>query len=322
MDNRILARLTAEYEEKRQKNAREEERRKQEIAAKHPDLFALTEKRQEMVFAAMRALFAAPGNNDPEKIMEEFNQKIASMLTEKGYPPDYLSPIHSCEKCRDTGYYYDDSSRQQMCPCLQMAYHDVLSRSGEELITEKDFDHFDISRFSTDKLPGTDVTQQEYMQVIRNKCLSYAENVPHGPIKTLLLHGGSGLGKTYLLHCIGHYARERGVDTLYVTAYDLLMDLKNAYFSRTGENAREYFEAELLLIDDLGMEPLMEGVTVEQIYHLINSRLSSGLYTAISTNFTRVELQKRYTERLSSRLLDVRTSLALPFLGKDIRLMK
>jgi len=160
------------------------------------------------------------------------------------------------------------------------------------------------------------------MQVIRNKCLSYAENVPHGPIKTLLLHGGSGLGKTYLLHCIGHYARERGVDTLYVTAYDLLMDLKNAYFSRTGENAREYFEAELLLIDDLGMEPLMEGVTVEQIYHLINSRLSSGLYTAISTNFTRVELQKRYTERLSSRLLDVRTSLALPFLGKDIRLMK
>ena len=322
MDNRILSGLIAEYELTRQQNAQEEDRRKQEIAALHPDLAALTEKRHEMVLSSMRSLFAAPGTADPEKIMEEYNQKISALLLKKGYPADYLSPIHSCEKCRDTGYYYDDSSRRQMCPCLQKAYHAALSEDGCGMEPEQTFENFDLSRFPADSIPGSDISQREYMDVIRKKCLAYAEKLPYGPLKTLLLHGGSGLGKTYLLHCIGHYAQAHGVDTMYVTAYDLLMDLKNACFSRTGESAREYFDAELLLIDDLGMEPLMENITVEQIYHLINSRLTKGLYTVITSNLSRVELQKRYTERVSSRLLNPSTGLALPFLGKDIRLMK
>ena len=138
----------------------------------------------------------------------------------------------------------------------------------------------------------------------------------------LLLHGGSGMGKTYLLNCVGNFVRAKGVDVLYVTAYDLLMALKNAYFSRTGETAQEYFDAPLLLIDDLGMEPMMETVTVEQIYNLLNARLIRGKYTALSTNLNRVELKQKYTERVSSRLLDPRTGLTIAFLGKDIRLIK
>ena len=160
------------------------------------------------------------------------------------------------------------------------------------------------------------------MRVVREKCLRFAQNVPQGPCKTLLLHGGSGLGKTFLLHCIEQEARARGVDTLYATAYDLLMALKTAYFSYGGDSAADYFDVSLLLIDDLGMEPLMENVTVEQIYNLLNSRLTRGLPTAISTNLSRTELQQRYTERVSSRLLDSRTGQAIAFYGRDIRLVK
>ena len=47
-----------------------------------------------------------------------------------------------------------------------------------------------------------------------------------------------------------------------------------------------------------------------------------GLYTVISTNLTREELQKRYTERLTSRLLDPRTGMAIAFRGQDIRLTR
>lgn len=331
MDNHILSGLLAQYEQRRQQNAQEGARRSAEIARLHPDLTALMEKRHRMVLQSVMNLFPAE-NQDPEKIMAEYNQKIAAMLLDRGYPADYLSPIVQCETCRDTGYFYNAASQQEMCPCLKNAYHAALSKEGGELEKEHTFENFDASRFPADPLPGTDVTQREYMEIIRQKCLSFAENVPFGRIRTLLLHGGSGLGKTYLLHCIGHHARSRGVDTMYATAYDLLMALKNAYFSRdgfsrdgfsrTGESAQEYFDAQLLIIDDLGMEPLMEGVTVEQIYHLINARLTKGLYTAISTNLSRVELKQRYTERVSSRLLDPRTGLTIPFLGKDIRLMK
>lgn len=322
MDNRILSGLIAEYELTRQQNAQEEDRRKQEIAALHPDLAALTEKRHEMVLSSMRSLFAAPGTADPEKIMEEYNQKISALLLKKGYPADYLSPIHSCEKCRDTGYYYDDSSRRQMCPCLQKAYHAALSEDGCGMEPEQTFENFDLSRFPADSIPGSDISQREYMDVIRKKCLAYAEKLPYGPLKTLLLHGGSGLGKTYLLHCIEREGAAMGIGCVFCTAYDVLDALRQRYFGRENDLADAIENAQLLLIDDLGMEPLMENITVEQIYHLLSTRLSRGLYTAISTNLSRTELQKRYTERVSSRLLDVRSGMAIPFRGEDIRLKK
>ena len=70
------------------------------------------------------------------------------------------------------------------------------------------------------------------------------------------------------------------------------------------------------------MEPLFENITVESIFNLLNQRTMKGLGTVISTNLSRVELQKRYTERFTSRLLDARTSLLLAFYGQDIRLVK
>ena len=86
--------------------------------------------------------------------------------------------------------------------------------------------------------------------------------------------------------------------------------------------AERIVHCDVLLIDDLGMEPLMENITVEQIYNLLNSRLLRGHYTAISTNLSRLELKQKYTERVTSRLLDARSALAIPFMGKDIRLNK
>ena len=324
MDNQAWARVRAEYEQKRRDNAREEARRRREIEEKHPDLFALTEKRHGMILSAARAGLAGAAPQNAEQLMLEYNEKIAALLSAYGYPRDYLAPVCECPLCGDTGYVYDRAV-QRLCACMRKAYLAALSREAKE---EKEagapaFAAFDETRFPNDKpLPGTDVTQREYMRAARKKCEAYAQSVPDGPVKTLLLHGGSGLGKTYLLRCVESSVRERGGDALYTTAYDLLMALKNAYFTRAGEETQVYFDCPLLLIDDLGMEPLIENVTVEQFYNLLNARLGRGLCTAVSTNLTREELRQRYTERVTSRLLDTRSGLAIPFLGNDIRLMK
>lgn len=322
MDNRILSSVLSQYEALRKSNARLEEERREEIARLHPDLMALVHQRHDLVLGAVRSLFSVADGQDIEKTMAEYNRKIAALLVEKGYPAAYLSPIYRCENCRDSGYFYDAQQRRQMCPCLKQALQAAPSENGSIADKEATFDSFDLTRFPDTPLPDTDVTQREYMAILRDKCLSYAQALPSGPYRTLLLHGGSGLGKTYLLRCIAHLAKSRAIETQFVSAYDLLMHLKNAYFSRDDADATEYFTVPLLIIDDLGMEPLMENITVEQIYHLINARLEKGLYTAISTNLSRVELQKRYTERVSSRLLNPRTGITLPFLGKDIRLIK
>ena len=321
MDNRVMDRVAEKYEQRQLKNRREEDRRRLEIAQKHPELDRLLRERHQMILRSVRGAFSGGAPEDPERAMAEYNRRISGMLVENGYPGDYLAPVCACPLCRDTGYVYE-ASVQRRCECFQAAYMQALSETGARQWEEASFARFDESRVPDTPLPGTDVTQREYMRVVRDRCAQYAAGVPGGKIKTLLLHGGSGLGKTFLLGCVEAAVREKGVDALYTTAYDLLNELRNAYFSHGGESAPGYFEAPLLLIDDLGMEPLMENITVEQIYNLLNARLTRGLYTAVSTNLSREELRARYTERVSSRLLDTRTGMAIHFQGKDIRLTR
>ena len=321
MDNRILADLLAKYEKTRAENEKKEAARREEIAEKCPELAQLARARHEMVMQSVRSAFGAGTPADIEERMAQLNAQIADGLKKAGYPADYLAPIHDCPECEDTGFVYVQSV-QTPCQCLKKAYAAAAAKAGQEGTATESFENFDESRFPDEPLPGHDVTQRQYMRLVRDKCRNFAGQLPDGPRKTLLLHGGSGLGKTYLLRCVERAARDRGVGALYTTAYDLLMRLRDAYFSRGDEGAEEYFSVPLLLIDDLGMEPLMETITVEQIYHLLNARLEKGLCTAITTNLSRPELKNRYTERVTSRLLDIRGGEAIPFLGKDIRLIR
>lgn len=320
MNNRIMQEVLADFEARRQQNEQEEARRQRDIEARFPDLAALVLKRHEMIMQSVRSGLSGCQEN-PEEKMAEYNRAIAGALRAAGLPEDYLNPVCQCPICRDSGYVYDARGLQKPCACLLEAYRQRLAGS-ERREDGPSFEAFDLSRFPQEPLPGTDVTQREYMSLVKEKCLRWAENVPQGPVKTLLLHGGSGLGKTYLLRCVEKHAAERGIDAVCTTAFDLLSDLRSAFFSREKNEAAAYFDADLLLIDDLGMEPLMENITVEQIYNLLNARLTRGKYTAVSTNLSRTELQAKYTERVSSRLLDTRAGLAIPFLGKDIRQIK
>lgn len=317
MDNAILSDLLARYEATRAANEAKEAARQAEIAQKCPGLAQLVRERHETVMRSVRSAFGDGAAADIEEKMARLNGQIADGLRQAGYPADYLAPIYDCPACRDTGYVYVDSLRVP-CDCLKKAYAAAAGKADD---APESFENFDETRFPDEPLPGKEVSQRQYMRLLRDKCRAFADQVPDGRVKTLLLHGGSGLGKTFLLRCVGNCARDRGVDTLFVTAYDLLSRLRGAYFGRD-DAADEYFSVPLLLIDDLGMEPLMETVTVEQIYHLLNARMESGLCTAITTNLSRPELKNRYTERVTSRLLDTRTGEALPFLGRDIRLIR
>ncbi|MBQ9943076.1 MAG: ATP-binding protein [Clostridia bacterium] len=319
MDKLILQDVLEAYAAKRSHHAAQEEKRRAEIAEKCPDVQQLVDKRHQMVMASVRSIFAG-GGQDMVQQMEQYNQAVAKALESHGYPRDYLSPILDCPLCEDTGYVYENGLKTP-CKCLKAACEQA-AREADKAADGVSFAAFDPLRFPKTMLPGTDITQREYMLLLKEKCRSFVRQVQGGPVQTLLLHGGSGLGKTYLLQCIRREAAALGIRCAFVTAYDVLDALRNAYFGRENDTADLCMNADLLLIDDLGMEPLMENVTVEQIYHLLSSRLSRGLYTAVSTNLSLVELKKRYTERVTSRLLDVRTGMDLPFLGSDIRLKK
>ena len=55
----------------------------------------------------------------------------------------------------------------------------------------------------------------------------------------------------------------------------------------------EMLEAPALILDDLGSEPLLQNVTIEQLFNLINERQRRNLPTVISTNLNQEELRTR-----------------------------
>ena len=105
----------------------------------------------------------------------------------------------------------------------------------------------------------------------------------------------------------------------YVSAYKLMDIMRKAYFENNSERLEPLMEAPLLLIDDLGTEPLMENITVTQLFNLLNERQNANRHTVISTNMNIAELRARYTERITSRLLDETRVRVLKFIGGDVR---
>lgn len=317
MDNRIMQQVLAALSDQRAQNEREEMRRRQEVIKVCPAIGEVMAKRQQTVLASIYSAFQLPPEENLEEKVIKWNAEIKLLLKQNGYAEDYLEPVCQCEKCEDTGYVGE--SKKTLCTCAQNLYAKFLEKGGvfEE---EQSFEAYDENIFPDTPLPGTDVTQRQYMAVIRRRCEDFANALPHPAQRTLLLYGGSGLGKTYLLRAIHARARENNVPAICLTANAFLRTAREAYFSRDQQGMDALYETELLLIDDLGTEPMLENITVEQIFNLINERQNARLCTVLSTNLTLTELKARYTERVLSRLLDKRNCLALHFLGEDVRL--
>ena len=113
-----------------------------------------------------------------------------------------------------------------------------------------------------------------------------------------------------------------GRSAVRVTAFKLFEAMRKQHIGsdETFDGFTSLIDAPLLLIDDLGTEPMMRNITVEYLFTLLNERALNKRHTVIATNLTPAQLQERYGERVTSRLLDRSQTIALLLKGKDLRL--
>ena len=82
----------------------------------------------------------------------------------------------------------------------------------------------------------------------------------------------------------------------------------------------EFFDCDLLVLDDLGTEPMLKNVTVECLMILIGEREKNSKHTIFTTNLDQKQILIRYGERVLSRLLNKSNSLFKTMEGKDKRI--
>ena len=310
--NAAMARL----EQRRNDNRLSAEQRRSEIYEKIPEYrelsLHLADTGQKLVSLIIRGGDTAEGVSRLERDNLDVQLCMKELLTNAGYPEDYLKPIYTCPVCKDKG-----TVDGKWCGCfrrlmLEEAANELNENSPLELSS---FESFRLDFYPEQINPTTLVSEREMMTKNLEYCRRYAEEFTPKS-EGLLFNGATGLGKTHLSLAIASKVLEKGYSVIYGSSPELMRILEQEYYGKSDKDTMSALVGcDLLVLDDLGAEmdkPLYQSL----LYEMVNSRLCRGLPMIVSTNYDMQELKKCYQDKIFSRLTVLRQ---IYFAGNDNR---
>ena len=275
------------------------------------------ELRKTMAEAARSAFLQGTDSRAALEEVRERNlalQREREMLVYEHFEDGWLDDEPICEKCGGSGYI-----GTAMCECLQELCRQEQKKEVAVLSGSKD----SFGQFRLDYYPDTfDARYGASARMIMEKnyqfVRKYAQTFSRAS-GSMLFTGGTGLGKTFLSACVAREVTERGFSAAYESSGRLFSVMEQARFASdeaSRQQVEKYYNADLLILDDLGTEMPGQFVTAS-LYNLLNERILSRKAMLISTNLNIDEVGKRYSPQIASRLQG--NFKKLVFVGDDIR---
>jgi DNA replication protein DnaC len=140
--------------------------------------------------------------------------------------------------------------------------------------------------------------QKKTLEIATRRALAYADN-PQG---WLYIHGSYGAGKTHLAAAIAKRLAQKNMTVEYTSGAELINELRNAagkYY--LPEVLEKYIKADVLFMDDMGVEELTSEFVHSQLWQIFDKRMEKLMI--ITSNLDLTELQAKVGGRIGSRLL-------------------
>lgn len=288
------------------------------IRKNSPEYARLEDRRRELYADLLGATLTNSKEKETiKKEIAEISEDLKEILVRSNLD---INPSYECKICNDTGYV-EKNGEKSFCVCiLEKIYSEVF---GAKVIGELkgSFGTFDDKMFSEERIlfAGKETSPREQIRLIRDYAERYVRAFPALVKQNMLLIGGAGLGKTFLMECIARrlYIKTRKI--FFIDSFELFSVFHKHRLGELSDSLDLIYDADIVLIDDLGTEPMTQNVTKEYFLRLLEIRGGAGKPIIAATNMSESQLTARYGERICSRLLSDKNCKKLYFAGEDLR---
>ena len=284
------------------------------LARQNPD-FVKTEKQiKELSFEVGKAkALETPDVTNLDNKLKSAQIRLELLLKQMNLTVSDLAPKYTCKNCHDTG-----RRRGKLCDCYKKELYTLLLKNSGAKENLAKFEQFD------DKLITND-NQKNQLTKLKAKFISWVNEYPNTKTHTFLLCGTTGVGKTFITECVADAMIKKGHLVSFISAFGLNNSFLK-YHTTFDDNKNDYYdmftEPDLLVIDDLGTEPILKNVTLNYLCALLNDRYTQKKATIITTNLDLEQILNRYGDRIFSRIINKADSQLFKIDGDDLRLKR